>query len=774
MTCWHESCVQITLEDRVETRPRYNKHEKSEVGVEPSTSLRCSFYGSNGSDGSSERNFSAKLKERNFSSRVMGSCSSRGRPAYVSDHHQHAPMWVVRVGHVLEMKGAFQPHQVLKAQGLLEIRKSKIFTLFVSHQWLSFQHPDPHGEQLKVLQETLKKLIAKQVTVEDNFVTQFYGNKTIEFDGVGDWHMWLDYFCVPQLVEEYQTQLAHDQRLLYLKSIPNYVDRCNLFVALVPRAVHKDTEVACDTDSWLRRGWCRTELWCYHLSAQSKYPIIEVKNSDSVRFISPVWFRYPVHSGDFAVAGDRASCRQVIQRALGKHIAELRESDKTGYRLYLALFEEIAGLPPKLRSLEDFVKDFDFTKPLQNYKGLGPGACAALSGDEELLRRVANANASLHTYAPGMPAALYPAVCLRLLFWSFLIFPLDKHPINMDTPSLVVLCLYMFIHVFTQIFRCKSPRYTPNIKPLTLAMWFRSHDLKILETLLELRAGPDCSTISTPPALGLCRSVEAVDLMLRKGATVDFQGKLWCKLCPLHVAAALGAPPEVTARLLELRADVRGGRGGLASASPLHFVAVSGSRDDLKTAQLLIENRADVNQIVQPEGIPIMLGLMHRAYSLCSAALFSRFFSQLSTTPLGWCAAFGNNRLLVLLLHAQANPEIRGILGLRPIDMARSETTRSILRDPSPHIHLLEYNSDLVTEHIWRNLQLFQYFSVCFTFDLPFDGTMLPFQRDGQLNPWRSIFKANSEISLGVWVNFKISITNYINHEKCQHLINDI
>ena len=77
-----------------------------------------------------------------------------------------------------------------------------MFTLFVSHQWLGFHHPDPNAEQLNVLQLVLKKLIAKQMTIQADLWSEYNEGKatTKDLDGVGKWHMWLDYFCVPQMV----------------------------------------------------------------------------------------------------------------------------------------------------------------------------------------------------------------------------------------------------------------------------------------------------------------------------------------------------------------------------------------------------------------------------------------------------------------------------------------------------------------------------------------------------------------------------------------------
>ena len=155
------------------------------------------------------------------------------------------PMWVIQVKDVLEMTGTMQPHQVLKAQGLLEIWRVTMFTLFVSHQWLSFHHPDPNGEQLKVLQLVLRKLIAKQLTIQGNVWSEYSASKarTKDLDGVGKWYMWLDYFCVPQLVGH--SVLGVGEQHSYIESIPSYVDPCSAFVELVPQAVHQDLRVPC-------------------------------------------------------------------------------------------------------------------------------------------------------------------------------------------------------------------------------------------------------------------------------------------------------------------------------------------------------------------------------------------------------------------------------------------------------------------------------------------------------------------------------------------------
>ena len=64
----------------------------------------------------------------------------------------------------------------------------------------------------------------------------------------------------------------------------------------------------------------------------------------------------------------------------------------------------------------------------------------------------------------------------------------------------------------------------PDFTPLHLAAWFGSHNLHVLEALLELRADPNDSTVGAAPPLHYCRTVGAVDLLIRYGAGVNFQG----------------------------------------------------------------------------------------------------------------------------------------------------------------------------------------------------------------------------------------------------------
>eukprot|EP00438_Fugacium_kawagutii_P025178 Skav201050 [mRNA] locus=scaffold215:53956:60637:- [translate_table: standard] len=455
-------------------------------------------------------------------------------------------------------------------------------------------------------------------------VSEFYGGvpPKVDVQRLHTAYVWLDYFSIPQLVDSGPTpylDYLEENQLKYIDAIPAFVGRCNLFVALVPSDRHSDTGLQCNFSSWLQRGWCRTELWCHVLSARSEQAIVVVRSPDSAQYTAPVWHRYPVHLGNFSVEEDRARCCQVLQTALANHLSELcRSKRKTAYRLYLSLFEEMAGLDPKCRSVEDFLQEFSFSTVAgqQRDRSLSPVACAALSGDCRLVRTLVVTRASLQDHAPAMPEVLH----------------------------------------------------LPGFTPLHLALWFKSNDLHMLETLLDLRADPNTSGISLLPPLSFCSSVGAVDLLVQHGAGVSFGGAFLFKYLPLHILAGHGD-----------------------------------SRNTLEVAQLLLESRANINQVCQAEGICRSMELIFRAYGqFCrikgtEAGAVVRFSRDISTNPLGWCVLLENEGLLTFLLRARADPEIRNNRGLRPIDFASSDRIQAILKDPTQSMYLLEHDSELVT-----------------------------------------------------------------------------
>ena len=183
---------------------------------------------------------------------------------------------------------------------LRETLDEDILVIFVSHQWLGSKHPDEKGEQLLALQSVVKKIHKGEIVVENDGMSQLRNQKQSKLslshsDSLLNACIWYDYFCVPQQMGEPTVDSTMEQ-LSYIRSIPYYVDSCQMFVALTP-SLQNESGHTCDYSSWLSRGWCRTEMWCKQLSDVSDIPVIVVPSKEAAHFVMPQWVHYPVATG---------------------------------------------------------------------------------------------------------------------------------------------------------------------------------------------------------------------------------------------------------------------------------------------------------------------------------------------------------------------------------------------------------------------------------------------------------------------------------------------
>ena len=209
--------------------------------------------------------------------------------------------------------------------------------VFVSHQWLGRQHPDPKGEQVAVLRETLKILIDGSLAIEGDLVSMSYGEgkrltpetrKQVETG-----YLFFDWFAIPQItarVEGVNEELTKTDAARAVNSIPSYVEAASLFVALVPFVLHTDTKQWCSYTTWLARGWslsrpvskpstfessrrrgesllfvgqateqlrCRAELWLHMLSSKPDTSVILITSVPEAKFMFPLdWLMSFGHS----------------------------------------------------------------------------------------------------------------------------------------------------------------------------------------------------------------------------------------------------------------------------------------------------------------------------------------------------------------------------------------------------------------------------------------------------------------------------------------------
>lgn len=101
---------------------------------------------------------------------AMGTCAQRGEPQERHVHECLFPMYVVKasgrclgrraleVRDFLEM-GVPESHHVLLRKGLLHKWRPGMSVIFVSHQWLARNHPDPFGQHAAVLRGILQGVL---------------------------------------------------------------------------------------------------------------------------------------------------------------------------------------------------------------------------------------------------------------------------------------------------------------------------------------------------------------------------------------------------------------------------------------------------------------------------------------------------------------------------------------------------------------------------------------------------------------------------------------
>ncbi len=221
------------------------------------------------------------------------------------------PFYALPVAELLKMVD-WAPHQELlpKLINLTENPSAAAGreTIFVSHQWLGFDHPDPLRAQLGVLLKVLKKLLSGALDVRTNAELEAIYSIRVITEG-SEWKkilsnalLWIDYTSIPQpsaadddgdddgeakkgtaggappphvsrrmsdhrLADEAgggggaEKAKLVEQLVAAVDSIPSYIERCTQMWVLVPPSPHVDLPGAtCDFFSWRQRGWCRMEF----------------------------------------------------------------------------------------------------------------------------------------------------------------------------------------------------------------------------------------------------------------------------------------------------------------------------------------------------------------------------------------------------------------------------------------------------------------------------------------------------------------------------------
>ncbi|OLQ06469.1 hypothetical protein AK812_SmicGene10211 [Symbiodinium microadriaticum] len=281
------------------------------------------------------------------------------------------PMYTVPVEALLQMTEN-EPHEVLKAKGVVvKFNEGMGNAVFVSHQWVGDNHPDPEFKQLRVLQDALRHLLCEMQNVPLDLFTEILvpSSKRLRLKELrsAPLFIWFDYFSCPQLLGQGPAQGSDSDLSKAINSIPAYVAKCRFFFALCPVVPQVSLSSVFTPMTWAARGWCRVERVCRELSKDHTW--VMIKSGREMELISSS-IAFPGGSageGLFTVQEDRNKLAPVLEGVLmRKMMFLLRAQDLVAFRvLYNMQSVHLRGFPTAT-IVRDLVPGFDSDDPLQN------------------------------------------------------------------------------------------------------------------------------------------------------------------------------------------------------------------------------------------------------------------------------------------------------------------------------------------------------------------------------------------------------------------------
>ena len=122
----------------------------------------------------------------------------------------------------------------------------------MTHEWLSWAHPDPDGDQLRVLCRVIERLKRGVDTEMDPIHTILFKHKFTT--KAKEWesmlkraYFWIDWVSMPQPgaqkaedIGEKAMDVLRTEGSKAIRSIPAYVERSDFILILVPSLYHSD------------------------------------------------------------------------------------------------------------------------------------------------------------------------------------------------------------------------------------------------------------------------------------------------------------------------------------------------------------------------------------------------------------------------------------------------------------------------------------------------------------------------------------------------------
>ncbi len=553
-----------------------------------------------------------------------------------------------------------RPHEELLSEGQLVEYSSDIGkSMFVSHQWLSDVHPDPHGEQLKVLQEALQNVISGAVKALTHFTVELVRGRIHAFTSAElqaqPIFIWYDFCSCPQLSERWgeaenctlsdsegtpltmtavrssksMTENPFRAQQGAIASIPSYVQNCHFFIALCP-VLQDENSSTLNRYTWAQRGWCRAEKMTRELSNDDGL-VLMVQSPTHLTFM-PAWESLVSSPGDgqFTEPKDLVVVSQMLQKLfLTKLKGFLKRRQLHKFRFFLnqqgtrfrnCPLEPVNGLligEEKSDIVGSFLLQNGFeTVHDRDREGWSPLCYAAMNGDPELveglLLKLADPNDSSH---------------------------------KQDQEGMML------------------PKGTPVV---ALCVAFTNNEA--LKVLLRARADPnkrDGMSRSTPLFYtSFSDNVEAIDILMEFSADPQLKHQAFADVA-LDTACALGSR-RVMEKLLQITTP---------SPHLLHYaLMVEGGHPRL--VQTLIDSKVNINEQYVPSGpsawrMKMLYHLFTAKHIICGASIFSTIsYHHRGATPLMLSFLSGHFTAADVLLDAGARIDLQNSRGRTALDFA--------------------------------------------------------------------------------------------------------
>jgi hypothetical protein len=191
----------------------------------------------------------------------------------------------------------------------------------VCSQWLSTSEPDPEGKHFDAIVKAAALLVSTQDLDEDQVyvwiecvvarrvkpITATLQASLVDGD---EWRLTLSCACLPVLCSYLSIpQRNPTLKKLSISSLGVYASVCKYFVVIAPSVTHYTSKMACNADTYERRGWCRLEQWARIAVGGFAEMFLYTGDKDDLEPLSdkPKWMEESIHvfQGDFTVVEDK-------------------------------------------------------------------------------------------------------------------------------------------------------------------------------------------------------------------------------------------------------------------------------------------------------------------------------------------------------------------------------------------------------------------------------------------------------------------------------------